>query len=625
MGPQFIHLECHVSGSDPFRTAETTARAARFAVSGIPEVMIDGKHEFIGANLCPQQKIAYNEKIQEQISSWSYLSPVDITGGLEIVGSDATVTATFELLDPGNFTAHQATLYLVEDDITWCCGYGGVDLWHSVARMVRSTPIDLTFVGDEATVIETMNITGFNPANLRAMAIFEEIGGGLEVIQATDFTPVDYFFVAAAPSKIASAPDGNETILFDAFIQNVGANAEVIDLSIDNAFGWPADFQIEGDPNWYTTTSTALPAGDSKAMTIRVQTDDTVRIGSGTLTAESQATGQTHTITPTIFNGSEAILLVDDDGTGTYEDTFTDALTAGGYLYQEYTVGNGGNGPSAAGMNGYDAVIWQTAFLGATVVAGEIAGMQSYLDQGGRLFLSAMRYLEQNGANPFTETYLGVDSYIVNQPATSATGVSGDPISDGMTFPSLFWPQTNANRPCVLTPTSTANTIFTRQTGEPVAVRNEFTTGGGELVRTVFNTIQIDAFEDTGADPNNAKTIILNTVAWLLGAQDPTDVDDTTLPAISAVMGASPNPFTPNTQLRFALSSSASTEPVTLVVVDASGRQVKNLVDGRLDAGSHQVTWNGRDEAGHDAPNGIYFAVLRSADGESSTKLVRIQ
>jgi flagellar hook assembly protein FlgD len=545
---------------------------------------------------------------------------------MEIVGTTATITAHFELLDPGySFTAHQATLFLLEDDIFWCCGYGGVDTWEAVARMARSTPIQLTFQGDQETVVEVKDITGFNPANLRAFAIFEEIAGGLEVIQATDFTPVDNFFVAACPNKVESVPDGNDTVLFDAFIQNLGQSAETIDLSMDGAFGWPAEFQIEGDPNWYTTTSTSLAADETKAVTIRVQTDAVTRIGSGTLTAVSQATAQTHLVTTTIFNGSPAILVVDDDGVNTYEDTFTNALTAGGYLFQEFTVGNGGTGPSASALSGYDGVIWQTAYGSATLVAGEIAQLQTYLDNGGRLFLSSMDFLSQNGTNPFTATYLGVDSYVVNRQATSIDGVDGDPISDGMSFPTLFWPTGSNNRPDVVNPGATANTIFTRQTGEPVALRNEFTSGRGSLVRTVFNTVQMDAFQNTGADPNNAKTIILNTMAWLLGDLDPADVGDASLPAVSVMMDASPNPFTPATELRFALSASAAAEPVTLVVVDAGGRQVKDLVNGRLEAGAHAVTWNGRDDLGHEAPNGIYFAVLRSKDGEMNTKLVRIQ
>ncbi|MEZ4653360.1 MAG: hypothetical protein R3E12_07095 [Candidatus Eisenbacteria bacterium] len=36
---------------------------------------------------------AYQETIESQIETWSYLSPVDITGGLEINGNTATVTA----------------------------------------------------------------------------------------------------------------------------------------------------------------------------------------------------------------------------------------------------------------------------------------------------------------------------------------------------------------------------------------------------------------------------------------------------------------------------------------------------------------------------------------------------
>jgi hypothetical protein len=232
-----------------------------------------------------------------------------------------------------------------------------------------------------------------------------------------------------------------------------------------------------------------------------------------------------------------------------------------------------------------------------------------------------MEYLGLNGANPFTQNYLGVASYVNNAKADAATGIAGDPITEGMSFPVLQWPAAAYNKADVVNPAAGAAAIFNKETAEPIAVRFERPNGA----RTVFNTVLLVAFGDD-PDPNNKTTVVIKTMDWILGADDPADAP-TNLPApsVSQIMAASPNPFSPATELRFALSNSAAQEPVSLVVIDAAGRQVRTLVAGTMEAGWHNVGWDGRDDSGHATPSGLYFAVLRSADGSSSSKLTRLE
>lgn len=60
-----------------------------------------------------------------------------------------------------------------------------------------------------------------------------------------------------------------------------------------------------------------------------------------------------------------------------------------------------------------------------------------------------------------------------------------------------------------------------------------------------------------------------------------------------------PNPFNPSTIIRFSLPQRSH---VTLKVFDVLGTEVATLVDGRLDAGEHAVSFDGHDFAG-----GLYF------------------
>jgi len=80
-----------------------------------------------------------------------------------------------------------------------------------------------------------------------------------------------------------------------------------------------------------------------------------------------------------------------------------------------------------------------------------------------------------------------------------------------------------------------------------------------------------------------------------------------------------PNPFHPYTTLRFSL---ASTGPVELTIYDVAGRKVKTLLDGVLEAGSHEVVWDGTDQTGHDVSAGVYWSQFDALGLMSNKKMV---
>ena len=71
-----------------------------------------------------------------------------------------------------------------------------------------------------------------------------------------------------------------------------------------------------------------------------------------------------------------------------------------------------------------------------------------------------------------------------------------------------------------------------------------------------------------------------------------------------------PNPFNATAHLRFHLRRAAS---VHVAIYNVQGQLVRTLVDAPLDAGIHQMRWDGRDERGHAVATGSYFARFRSA------------
>lgn len=98
---------------------------------------------------------------------------------------------------------------------------------------------------------------------------------------------------------------------------------------------------------------------------------------------------------------------------------------------------------------------------------------------------------------------------------------------------------------------------------------------------------------------------------------------DATVPAIHEVaLGPGrPNPFRKSgLTCEFAMPRSG---PVTLRVVDVTGRAVRTLVSGVVDAGIHRAAWDGLDTKGRDAANGVYFLRLEAGGKVLSSKAVK--
>ncbi len=83
-----------------------------------------------------------------------------------------------------------------------------------------------------------------------------------------------------------------------------------------------------------------------------------------------------------------------------------------------------------------------------------------------------------------------------------------------------------------------------------------------------------------------------------------------------------PNPFNPMTVIRFEIPSRGRT---SLDVYDISGRLVRSLVQKSLDAGLHEVTWDGSDNDGRAVGSGIYFYTVRHDGERKSRKMILVR
>jgi flagellar hook assembly protein FlgD len=85
------------------------------------------------------------------------------------------------------------------------------------------------------------------------------------------------------------------------------------------------------------------------------------------------------------------------------------------------------------------------------------------------------------------------------------------------------------------------------------------------------------------------------------------------------MLGNAPNPFNPETVIRFRLPAHLASQTVRLTVLNTRGQKVSVLADGVLGSGEHRITWRGTDDAGRPVASGIYLYRLE-VGGEVITR-----
>ncbi|MDD2331652.1 MAG: FlgD immunoglobulin-like domain containing protein, partial [Candidatus Cloacimonetes bacterium] len=109
-------------------------------------------------------------------------------------------------------------------------------------------------------------------------------------------------------------------------------------------------------------------------------------------------------------------------------------------------------------------------------------------------------------------------------------------------------------------------------------------------------------------------TAILHTSNAYILLSPLTSIDEDFPQAISGLNNY-PNPFNPSTTISFSLQRPGE---VSLAIYNLKGQKIKTLLEGKMTGGTHQIVWNGKDNAGQAAPSGIYLYRLQ-ADGKNQT------
>ena len=155
-------------------------------------------------------------------------------------------------------------------------------------------------------------------------------------------------------------------------------------------------------------------------------------------------------------------------------------------------------------------------------------------------------------------------------------------------------------------------------------IQSEWINYEGHTARSMWCGFSFMYMRDvSNADPPVAQTELARQVlTWFLGGLEP-PVYDETVPAYRYSLEQNfPNPFNPTTTLRFSLKEKGH---ASFKVYDVAGRLVAILVDEVMDAGPHEVQWNGKNHLGLSVASGIYFVRMEAGGFKDVRKLVLLR
>jgi hypothetical protein len=136
-----------------------------------------------------------------------------------------------------------------------------------------------------------------------------------------------------------------------------------------------------------------------------------------------------------------------------------------------------------------------------------------------------------------------------------------------------------------------------------------------------------DAWVDITTSLNTGTNVLCGTTDHLspfaIGAGSVTGVGDRGTPRALALGQNVPNPFNPTTSISYDVPAGGAR--VTLRIYDATGRLVRTLVDEQRPAGTHSVTWDGRNATGASVSSGVYFYQMVSGSFTESRRMVLLK
>ncbi len=331
------------------------------------------------------------------------------------------------------------------------------------------------------------------------------------------------------------------------------------------------------------------------------------------------------------FVGGIDILLVDDDGSPNLTDQSSLVKMALDSLARPYihwdVAALGTPGPD---QYGYDYIIWYTgnARAGTEDILNpdEVGFLRTYLDRGGKLFLSGQDIAEDLAASvdsTFLKNYLGA-RYLSDFRPLDALGVPGNSLSQGLKLRLHGTNGASNQSDCdILQILPGASRIF-----DLFGSFQSLAGPGGSVVsrpngsRTVFISFGLEAVTTNHVSQgyDTRFDLVQHVLAYLAGNVS-TDIDNDhnsdPLPLTFQLDQNYPNPFNPTTRISFTIEPRANGAPLTLDVINVLGQRIVRLRDETAHAGTQSFEFDASN-----LPSGIYLYRLQVGNDSQTKKMV---
>jgi hypothetical protein len=152
----------------------------------------------------------------------------------------------------------------------------------------------------------------------------------------------------------------------------------------------------------------------------------------------------------------------------------------------------------------------------------------------------------------------------------------------------------------------------------PANMIHEWTYTGPQLPRPEQPRAHINLWQ-YGGPPNTNQEVIIDEFTFV---SDDVAVAEPSPVLQNGLSVAVPNPFNPQTTIRYTMKKGGAAE---IIVFDVLGRRVRTLVSGFVPPGSHEVAWNGRDDSGRPVASGVYLYLLRTGGFAETKKMVLLK
>ena len=600
-------------------TAETDARNNYYAVSGFPTVIFSGVNQVVGGDAATGQGLTYDPIVSREIG---VPSPLKITiNSSDLIQPSGSIDLTVEVAQEiADISTMKVRVYLLEDNVFWCCGYGGEDTWLDVTRDVMpDVALTVSHVGQTQNIVHNFPIDPAWVGSELTMVAFVQRDSDKYIVQAANTLPkpqysLRYFTLG---DRVGIAPSTGTYNYQDFAIWNQGTSADVIHVALSPGTlpsGWTCAFS-DGVTDYTGSVDVPLNAGEGKRFNLKITPDHPGYARPEIVLTSPNLPAVTRKIGYSFVTDDVNVLLIDDDGADTYDNYETDAIQAYGTTFGVISRDHA-SALSGAQLGNFPVVVWETGLSYPTLDANDRAALGAYLDGGGRLFVTGQEIgweINDTGGAALTwyHNYLHANFTLDDTNKYVLNGTPGDAISNGMTLTIQGGDgANNQTYPDAITAIAPANTIFTYQ-GTPTYY------GGIKCDTGVYKVVYLSFGFEAISTQANRRLLMQRVLNWF--GVSTTDVGDQATLPVGLRVTAAPNPTSGRTTILAELPTSG---PVRLDLYAPDGSLVRTLVNGQVEAGSHAFNWDGRLTDGRTAPTGVYFYRLQAGKSSPSGKVV---